>query len=451
MFSEEGRRTFETSILGSAAIHTVEPHNIQAMMATKFSDFELGKMRRGVLFPLIGNGISAADGMVWKHSRAILRPLFSRAQMMNLELEEKHTQNLLRQLPVDKDGWTNQINIVQMLFQFTLDFTTESLFETTVHLQLPSSLQTSSAEPDGSFTSQLLAKNFDDATQHVQRRFRLLDLYWLHNPKSFRENIKEIHRFIDVCIQGGIERTRQQEKQELDTKHKSSFLNGLLDKTKDPTELRNQSLNILIASRDTTTSLMGWTLWLLAKHPEKYDKLRSHVLADFGPHNQTSQITFERLKSCKYLQFVMKEVLRLYPPIAINSRKATKDTSLPLGGGPDEKSPIFVKKGQDVIFYAHITHTLPEFWGPDANRFDPDRWANYKSSWAYLPFSGGPRICLGQQFALAEAGYLITRMIQKFDQVKLADPHAPATHRPSTTDSPADYMIHFHEAPTSVE
>ncbi|KAK1149559.1 hypothetical protein N8T08_005108 [Aspergillus melleus] len=425
MFHEEGRRTFETSILGSTAIHTVEPENIQAMMATEFGNFELGKMRRGVLFPLIGNGISAADGMVWKHSRAILRPLFSKAQLMNLELEEKHTQDLLRELPVDKDGWTNQINIVQMLFQFTLNFTTESLFETTVHSQLSSSLQSVRTKPDGSFTSQDLAKNFDDATQHVQRRFRLLDLYWLHNPKSFRENIKEIHRFIDVCIQGGIERTRQQEEQKLDRKHKSSFLNGLLDKTKDLTELKNQPLNIPIASRDTATSLMGWTFWLLAKHPEIYDKLRSH--------------------------FVMKEVLQLYPPIATNSRKATKDTSLPLGGGLDEDSPILVKKGQDVIFYAHITHTLPEFWGPDANRFDPDRWADYKSSWAYLPFSGGPRICLGQQFALAEAGYHITRMLQKFDRVELADPHAPAIHRPSTTDSPADYMIYFHESPTSVE
>jgi cytochrome P450 len=225
-------------------------------------------------------------------------------------------------------------------------------------------------------------------------------------------------------------------------------LNALFKKTEDPTELRNQLLNILIASRDTTTSLMSWTFWLLAKHPEIYNKLRSHIITHFGSDDQANRITFERLNSCKYLQFVMKEVLRLYPPIAINSRKATKDTTLPLGGGSDEQSPIFLKEGQVVIFYAHITHTLREFWGPDANNFDPDRWADQKSTWAYLPFSGGPRICLGQQSALAEAGYLITRMLQRFDRAKLADPHASAAHRPSTTDSPADYMIYFHEAPT---
>ncbi|OOQ86373.1 Cytochrome P450 52A13 [Penicillium brasilianum] len=378
----------------------------------------------------------------------MLRPLFAKTQMVDLGLEEKHTQNLFQRIPANKDGWTNEINITKMLFQFTLDFTTESLFETTVHSQLSSSPQKFGAKPDGSFTLQDLAKNFDDATHHVQRRFRLLDFHWLHNPKSFRENIKYIHRFIDLCIQSGMEGARHKEQPELDTEKKTCFLNGLLNKTRDAAELRDQSLNILIASRDTTASLMSWTFWLLAKHPPIYDKLRSHVIEKFGTYDsdQANRITFEALKSCKYLQFVMKEVLRLYPPIAINSRKAIKDTSLPLGGGPDEKSPIFVKAGQDVLFYAHITHTLKEFWGPDANKFDPDRWAEYKSSWAYLPFSGGPRICLGQQFALAEAGYLITRMLQKFDQAKLVDPQAPATHRPSTTDSPADYMIYFHEA-----
>ncbi|CAI7621188.1 unnamed protein product [Penicillium manginii] len=404
MFLEEKRRTFETSILGSTIIHTVEPKNIQAMMVTQFGDFELGKMRRGVLFPLIGNGISATDGKAWEHNRAMLRLLFVRAQMVDVELEEKHTQNLFRQLPNNKDGWTNPVNITQMLFQFTLEFSTELLFKTTVHSQSSSSLQILSAKPTKSFTSQDLAKNLDEATQHLQKRFK--------------------------------------------SKQDSGFLNALFKKTEDPTELRNQLLNILIASRDTTTSLMSWTFWLLAKHPEIYNKLRSHIITHFGSDDQANRITFERLNSCKYLQFVMKEVLRLYPPIAINSRKATKDTTLPLGGGSDEQSPIFLKEGQVVIFYAHITHTLREFWGPDANNFDPDRWADQKSTWAYLPFSGGPRICLGQQSALAEAGYLITRMLQRFDRAKLADPHASAAHRPSTTDSPADYMIYFHEAPT---
>lgn len=113
--------------------------------------------------------------------------------MVDVELEEKHTQNLFRQLPNNKDGWTNPVNITQMLFQFTLEFSTELLFKTTVHSQSSSSLQILSAKPTKSFTSQDLAKNLDEATQHLQKRFSLLDLYWLHNPKSFQKNIKDIH------------------------------------------------------------------------------------------------------------------------------------------------------------------------------------------------------------------------------------------------------------------
>ncbi|KAF9894409.1 hypothetical protein FE257_007912 [Aspergillus nanangensis] len=449
MFREEARRTFQTNVLGSTAIHTVEPKNIQAMLATQFGDFELGRMRRGVLFQLIGTGISASDGKAWEHSRAMLRPQFVKSHIADLGLQEKHIQELFRQLPTNEDGWTDQINISQMFFRFTLDFTTEFLFGTTVHSQRYLSHQVSIPEADESFPWKDLPENFDGGTKHVQKRFNLLDLYWMHNPKRFRENIKKVHEFIDFCIQDGMERAKHQESCTTSSEKKSNFLNGLITVIQDPVELRNQSLNILIASRDTTTSLVSWTFWLLAKHPNIYNQLRFHILNDFGPPEQTDRITFETLKTSKYLQYVMKEVLRLYPPIAINSRKATRDTTLPLGGGPDEKARIFIKKGQVVIFYPHVTHTLDEFWAPDASRFDPSRWADAKSGWAYLPFSGGPRTCLGQQFALAEAGYIIARMLQRFDEIKLVDPDAGPIHRPGTTDGPADYMIYFHKAPAS--
>ncbi|KAF7587481.1 hypothetical protein BBP40_007178 [Aspergillus hancockii] len=282
----------------------------------------------------------------------------------------------------------------------------------------------------------------------MQKRFRLQGLYWLHNPKSFQDNIKEIHYFADFCVQNALERARRRKSDDTAPRERYIFLDELINVTKDPIELRSQLLNILLAGRDTTASLVSWALWLLAKYPDTYNTLRSHILKDFGASEQKDRMTFEALKDCKYLQYVMKEVLRLYPPTPINSRTAIRDTSLPLGGGPDGKSPIFVRKGQTVVYYVHITHTLDEFWGPDANNFDPSRWANHrKHDWTYLPFSGGPRICLGQQFALTEAGYIITRIVQKFDQAKLADPSAVPNHRLGITDAPNDYMVYFHEAP----
>ncbi|KNG80915.1 putative cytochrome P450 family protein [Aspergillus nomiae NRRL 13137] len=312
-----------------------------------------------------------------------------------------------------------------MLLRFTLDLATEFFFGTTVHSQRYSS-QAPGPDNDGMFPWKGLGEDFDAATKHVQNRFRLLKFYWLHNPKSFRENIKQVHRFADFCIRDAIQRANQ----------------------RNPIEMRSQSLNILFAGRDTTASLVSWSFWLLAKHPSIYNELRGHVLKHFGPYEETNRITFATLKSCEYLQYVMKEVLQLYPPTPINSRTAIRDTTLPLGGGPDGKSPIVVRKGQTVIYYIHITQSLNDFWGPDADTFDPSRWAHYKYNGAYLPFNAGPRICLGQQFALTQAGYILTRMVQKFDQAKLADPDMVPTHKLGATDAPSDYMIYFHQAPT---
>ena len=147
-----------------------------------------------------------------------------------------------------------------------------------------------------------------------------------------------------------------------------------------------------------------------------------------------------------------------------------RDTILPTGGGPDHKSPVHIAKGQKYVFpvpllefrntfssstffpylltyfihiYAlivllrsqhklnhsrlsfpsYVLHRRKEIYGPDANDFRPDRWAdpNSRPGWAYVPFNGGPRICVGQQFALIEAGSTIVRLTQTFRAVEQRD------------------------------
>lgn len=131
----------------------------------------------------------------------------------------------------------------------------------------------------------------------------------------------------------------------------------------------------------------------------------------------------------------------------MNFRVATKDTSLPAGGGEDEKSPIYVRKGTQVAYSVYAMHRRPDLWGEDANTFRPERWEeNAKHGWEYLPFNGGPRICLGreyflssflcpfflsflrykglsypEQYALTEASYALVRLLQHFDTVENGD------------------------------
>lgn len=102
----------------------------------------------------------------------------------------------------------------------------------------------------------------------------------------------------------------------------------------------------------------------------------------------------------------------------MNTRVAIRDTTLPVGGGPDQRSPVAVRKGQTILFNTYVMHRRKDLWGEDAAEFKPERWEQRIPSWQYLPFLGGPRICLGQQFALTEASYLLVRLLQEFDIIE---------------------------------
>jgi cytochrome P450 len=94
---------------------------------------------------------------------------------------------------------------------------------------------------------------------------------------------------------------------------------------------------------------------------------------------------------------------------------AVRDTVIPVGGGPDGRDPIFVPSGTLVGYQPYSMHRRKDFFGEDAEEFRPERWETLRSGWEYLPFNGGPRICIGQQYALTEAAYVSIRLLQKYD------------------------------------
>ena len=346
-----------------------------------------------------------------------------------MKLEEAHVQALFRRLTPDS-GWTSAVNLAPLFFNLTLDSATEFLFGQSINAQAED------AKSDIDWSS--MGRAFDRANSAIAKRGRLVDLYFLYKPKTLDQDCAEVHRFADYFVQRALA-----EDQDQDEGEGYVFLRELAKTTRDPYRLRSQLLNVLLAGRDTTAGLLGWTFYLLARHADVYADLHRVIIDTFGC--DTSAISFTSLKACQPLQHLLSEVLRLHPVVPENSRRAVRDTTLPRGGGPDGLSPIYIRKGEEVLYGVHVMHHRKDLWGDDADEFRPDRWVGLKPGWEYLPFNGGPRVCIGQQFALTEAGYVVVRILQKYDAIENLDPETVVRHQFTQTTAPVKVLVKLHE------
>jgi cytochrome P450 len=345
----------------------------------------------------------------------------------------------MQALPVSGTGWTGDTNIQAIFFRLTIDSATEFLFGESVETQLGAL---------GNAQAEQFPYYFDKSQWYCAHRGRFEGLHWLVNNKESRHSDHQVHAFVDHFVERALKLVRE-EKITGDEEKSSNyvFLHALAAATQDPVELRSQLLNILLAGRDTTASLLSWTVMLLARHPDVFRKLRQTIVDDFGTFAHPRNITFASLKSCQFLQHTMNEVLRLYPVVPGNRRTATRDTTLPRGGGDDGSLPVYVRRGQSVMYNPHVLHRREDIWGADAAAFDPERWTDRKVSWDYIPFNGGPRICIGQQFALTEAGYVLVRLLQRFDAIEDVYPDRKVRYGLTLTSCPADpTTVRLHEA-----
>ncbi|KAF2118617.1 cytochrome P450 [Lophiotrema nucula] len=397
--------TFEQVLLGVSGIDTFDPQNIEAVLSSQFKEFGLGA-RRATFYPLLGDGIFTQDGSAWKHSRDLLRPQFLGNRAQNYTQMQEAVDKLIALIP---DG--QPVDLQPLFFRFTLETTTFLLFGKSIGA-LDDRYETGVAGKESEF-----AQAFTVSQDYLAERGRLGDLYWLIGGPKFWRACRTVHHFVDSMVQ-----SRIGVKESVDSKY--VFIDALLEETQDVFTIRSQVLNILLAGRDTTACCLTWTLRLLSRDQGVLSKLRAEIQDTIGSSPPTQQ----DLKRMPYLNYVLKEVLRLYPSVPVNSRTALTTTTLPTGGGKDRKSPILIRKGAAVGYCPYIMHRRKDLYGEDAYEFKPERWSEgfeKRIGWGYLPFNGGPRICLGQDFALLEASYAIVRLLQIFPSINPCAPPQP--------------------------
>ncbi|KAA8906000.1 putative cytochrome P450 family protein [Sphaerosporella brunnea] len=422
LFSRQKRNTIQVVDLGRSNLVTCEPKNIQYILSN-INEYGLGGARDNFHY-LLGNGIFTADGEAWAQSRALVRPSFTWTQIADFESLEEHIHELFLAIEaLEKDGVTE---MKPLLHDLTMDFASEFLFGQTSHALK----QRMEGATDG------LAHAFDRGMVHLTLSWILGELHWLWRPSEYRKVRDAVHSYVDGFILKALEaRSSKSSMLEAETEKERVlreggryvFLNALTTINQDPEMLRAQVLNIMLAGRDTTAALISWIMWVLAREPKIWQKLRQEVKSNLGAGKNARLPTWKVLKDMKYLQAVINETLRFYAVVPWSNRIALRNTILPVGGGPDQSSPIFVAKGAMVSYSLFSMHRRKDIWGEDAQVFSPDRWLRGDAGkklreigWGYLPFSGGPRICPGQQFALTEASYIVVRFCQRYKSIEKA-------------------------------
>ena len=184
----------------------------------------------------------------------------------------------------------------------------------------------------------------------------------------------------------------------------SDLLGGLIETGMSDDLIRDQLLTMLIAGHDTSTALLAWALYMIAIHPDVQMRVREEVDRVLG----LREPTIADVGQLGYLDQVIKETLRLYPPIHLGSRLAATDI---------EFQDFHFPAGTRILYSIYLSHRHPTFW-PDPHRFDPARFSSERvrerPPYVYLPFGGGPRNCIGVAFAQVEAKVVLARILQRY-------------------------------------
>ncbi|KAF7176132.1 hypothetical protein CNMCM7691_001608 [Aspergillus felis] len=397
---EPGNSITQYFLFGPRAFHILRPENVEAMLSTNFKDYGFGA-RAAIFAPLLGNGIFTQEGPAWRHSRGLLRKQYFRVQSRTLQYFHEHVDNTVARLPLD-----GVVDLQPLFFNLTLDIATALLFGRSMY-----SLK---AGIDQDADNRLFAESFDIAQEGLAKRFRIAPWHFLYNPPEFRKACADVHRVLERYID-------QLDFQDSDDQDDEtySFIKQVAQESTGKEDLRDQLLNVLLAGRDTTTCCLSWTFRLLVRHEQVTMRLRKEIASVMG---NSMDPTREQIRKMPYLSCVIKESLRLYPPVPLNNREAIRTTILPTGGGPDADRPILVRKGELVVVSQYVNSRKKNIYGPDAYGFRPERWETGELDhirWAYFPFSGGPRQCLGEDFALMEVSYTIVRLLQTFASIIL--------------------------------
>jgi cytochrome P450 len=379
------------------------PDHIEEVLVRNHSNFVKHSFFWRHVTALFGKGLLTSEGEFWQKQRRLAAPAFSNHRLAGYsDTMVRHTVWMLEDW---KPGETR--NIHRELMGLTYRIAAKTLFDSDI-------------EQNGDDIHSDVNAAVREIASRLARPFVIPDALPLPGHIRYRRVVRRIDRFIAQVI----------EKQRTRPKNQGDLLSTLIDARDESgrpmpdRQLRDEAVTLLLAGHETTALALSWTFYLLGQHPDIDAELAAEVLSVLNGR----EATVDDLPHLRFTEHVIMEAMRLYPPAWFFGREALHDCAI--GGYP-------VRAGTTVLMSPWVLHRDPRYYD-EACAFQPGRWSNdlvrRLPRFAYMPFGGGPRICIGNRFAMMEAVLILATVIQRFRLEWQSD--RPVVPRPSITLRP---------------
>jgi cytochrome P450 len=401
--------TFRFKLFGTNAVVVTHPEALKQVLSTRRDRYVKGPVYDNVR-TLLGDGLVTLEGDSWKARRALAQPAFHRQSLAKLTaMMARAGARSLDALAARAASGPLEIDAHREMVKLTLDVVLVALL----------------GGGDLLRGADVSYETLGAALSLMSERGNGVVLpAWVPTPQNlkFRRTVRELDATMYSLIEGA--RRRAQD----DGSLLWMILSAVDADTGKPLSdraVRDEVFTLFLAGHETTALTLTWIFTFLDGRPGILDRMRGEVDEVLRGRDPT----FEDVPKLPYVRQVVEESLRLRPPAPVVARNVVEE---------DEIDGYRVSPG-DVIFpFFWGTHRHPAFWS-DAETFDPDRFSPARSkdrhSWSFIPFSGGPRTCIGNMFALVEASILVAQMLTRFDIEVLScagvKPIAVGTMRPS--------------------
>ncbi len=371
-------------------ILTTDPDFIQHILQKNNKNYRKSEVHFDKIQHFLGRGLLTSEGPYWLQQRRLIQPGFHKKRLEALlELMDKVAIEVLNDL--DEEIKTlPEVDMYEKMLEITFRIIANSIF-------------------GQDLGPEQLTKLSDSITTLQAFIVRQIRQPYLNSWLKFSGQVKEHEKLrdeADAIIRHYIEERRQSEESH------SDLLQMLMEARYEDTgegmtdqQLIDEVKILFVAGHDTSANALAWTWYLLTQHPEALEKVRQEVTAIIGE----GQPSFENVMQLEYTQQVIEESMRLFPPAWTTNRVAAED---------DEFKGIPIKKGTTFATYIYGVHHSPELWD-DPESFKPERFSKEEKKkhhpYAFIPFGGGPRLCIGNNFALMEMKLILARMVNRYE------------------------------------